>query len=512
MPQQRPPFRKFVTASAIALGLVVCILVPFASWGLDEPSHGVASDGFVKVTRGPIRHVLTETGTVESANKNVLVSTLDFPTQVLEIVPNGTMVEPGDVVAVLDSKGVSEKLQELQFKFIDARAAFEQAKEGLRLQRLTNESEIADAKLAMELTALDLESYEEAEFPQQQHQLQSALVLAEESLARAEKSRDFVLTMFKRGYRSNDDLESENAKLLSARNSYQEAKDALSVFENHAHKRKLTELTALKVDAELHLDRVKSVARAGELSHIVNVSATEHTYETYKFWTERLAGMIEMCTLYAEKAGEVIHVRENPWSSEMVEEGVYVQTLQPVAKIPDRDQLQVEIVVHETKIRFIYENDPVSVRIDATNLGELTGRVSHVARVPSRGNYPYEHLRVYKITIALDISAEIARTIAPGLSAEIKLVANDELNVLRVPVESVLQIAEKHLAFLKRGNIIEECEVEIGITDGKIVEILSGLNEGDEVVSKPRVACANQIVKIQNRMLGLTNADDIVGG
>jgi multidrug efflux pump subunit AcrA (membrane-fusion protein) len=74
-------------------------------------------------------------------------------------------------------------------------------------------------------------------------------------------------------------------------------------------------------------------------------------------------------------------------------------------------------------------------------------------------------------------------TLVPGMYAEVHLHLADHPNVLSVPVDAIegLGSSTQH-AYVVRGNELHFVTVTVGLQTPTRIEILSGLNRGDEVV------------------------------
>ena len=68
--------------------------------------------------------------------------------------------------------------------------------------------------------------------------------------------------------------------------------------------------------------------------------------------------------------------------------------------------------------------------------------------------------------------------------ADIKIYLNHQTSVLVVPEEAILDEKDEKLVFLKKVGKYLPVIVEIGTKEGGYVEILNGIQEGDEVVTK----------------------------
>ena len=73
----------------------------------------------------------------------------------------------------------------------------------------------------------------------------------------------------------------------------------------------------------------------------------------------------------------------------------------------------------------------------------------------------------------------------PNLTAYVDIVTNEMKDVLIVPDKSILRSNGKDYVFVVDENdIMQQREVQIGATDYENTEILSGVQEGERVVSK----------------------------
>ena len=490
----------------VALTLtLVSVSLSIASWATGRPHHTIPDKDFTFVVRGAMEQSLVQTGSIESKSQNFLINQCEWSTSIVDIIEEGTWVEPGDIVAVLDSSELRERFMSREVKTVNAAAAYKQAQEDLKIQQLTNASKIAAAKLKLELAQLELTGYSDAEYAQQLHQLQGKVTLAKEAVSRAIESADFVLSMYRRGYRTYNDFENEQISLLKARNELQTAQAKLENFNNHSHVRKLTQLTAAATEAERNLERVQIAARSAELNQEVRVSSRQKSYEVYMAEQEKLQRAIEACTIRATKAGHVVLARESSSSPTGIEQGSSVRYRQPIACVPDRDHLQVVMRIHESKFSSVQAGQPASIEITALENGYFLAQISHISRVSVPGQYPNYHLREFEVTVDLAVDPAVAREIAPGLSAKVTISVDQRSDALRVPIQSVVEIAGDYYTFVREGNTVMERPVEIGMTNETQVEILTGLTEGDEVVAQPRVTCAGDIARLQDLGTPVTN-------
>jgi len=101
---------------------------------------------------------------------------------------------------------------------------------------------------------------------------------------------------------------------------------------------------------------------------------------------------------------------------------------------------------------------------------------------------------VEKINAALDLStrtlqAEIYipnanRSLKPGMFANVEVVLLEKPEALVVPREAILEAGNEMFVFVVKGKQATRKPINIGYEQGRMVEVLKGLNVGDEVVIK----------------------------
>lgn len=482
------------------LVVFICLVatIPVANLALTENFPQVPETGFTYAERGPMELVITTNGEIDSAHNAVLTNHCEWKTRILSLVPEGTWVEEGDVVAELDSSMIRERFQERAVLLVNARAKLADAQEDLRIQKLNNQSLIAEARLQRDLSKLQYDGYLNAEYPQQLHKLESALALAEEEMIRSRKVYDYVSEMVQRGYRTVDDREQEKIRVMRTEQAFRLAQDRLSVLRDFTFERTSTQLKAIAEEAARELERVELAAKRAMLTREISLQSRQRSHDIYQAYQERLEKNIAACTIRATRSGEVIYGRERSSSRDRLGEGSSVYYLQSIATIPDRDRLQVDLRVHESNVRFIREGLPAVVEVDAYGDQLIRGTVASLSRVPLPGRYPNYHLREYRVSVDLDVAPELARELAPGLTAKVNIIADRRQSTVHVPMQSVVEVGGDFFVFARSGESVEPRAVQIGISDEDSIEIVDGLDEGEEIVFKPRVTCAQRILALQH--------------
>ncbi|MFA5742495.1 MAG: efflux RND transporter periplasmic adaptor subunit [Candidatus Paceibacterota bacterium] len=142
-----------------------------------------------------------------------------------------------------------------------------------------------------------------------------------------------------------------------------------------------------------------------------------------------------------------------------------------------KEPFQVEINIPEVDIGQVNLEDPCQIDLDAFSDEQFFGKVIKIdpAETVIAG------VVYYKTTISLNSEDQKIR---PGMTANVIVITESKENVLTVPQRAVFEKAGKKLVRIIEGENLKEVEVQTGLkgVQGE-VEIISGLKEGDKVVT-----------------------------
>jgi len=148
------------------------------------------------VWKGPYDFAVTTRGTVESASNIELrcdVRSRAGGVTILDVVPEGTIVEEGDVVVELDPSGLLQ--EEEQQKILVS----------------TRESLVAEAENALKAAEIAKTEYSDGVYVTQEKQLLSDLFVAEQMKATAQEGLDTSKVLYKKALVTASQMESAHS-------------------------------------------------------------------------------------------------------------------------------------------------------------------------------------------------------------------------------------------------------------------------------------------------------------
>jgi RND family efflux transporter MFP subunit len=186
----------------------------------------------------------------------------------------------------------------------------------------------------------------------------------------------------------------------------------------------------------------------------------------------RTVTMLQYASIRAPFSGVITKRYANTGS--MIQAGIASQTQSmPVVRLAENSLLRLVLPVPVSAVADIHNGNTVEVNVTTLNK-TFPGKITR-----SAGS-----LQTSTRTMATEIDVPNPDgTLVPGMYAEVHLHLATHPNVLSVPVDAVegLGTTVQHV-YVAKGGQLHLVEVTVGLQTATRVEILSGLNSGDQVV------------------------------
>jgi len=295
-------------------------------------------------------------------------------------------------------------------------------------------------------------------------------------------------------------------ELAAARSSYQFAMDSARRGEQQAQSR-LDLAVSQWEEAQKQLERIQALYDAGAVSQQeLTAAQLEET---------ALAAAVEQAELAVASAGDALspaargsyeaairqlerereHLRsqqdsylvETPVSGTIltrhVEPGAYVQPGQTLMEIGDMNQLYVTVNLLAREMAGIDPGMPVRVIHRDLGTDPVSGRIRKVhpiafARISELG---IEQRRV-QVEIEVD---HVDPHWRPGYEVDVEIIRETRENALTIPERSVFWAEGREQVFVWENDQAVQRQVVTGLTARNRVEIISGLSEGERVLTEP---------------------------
>jgi len=159
-------------------------------------------------------------------------------------------------------------------------------------------------------------------------------------------------------------------------------------------------------------------------------------------------------------------------NQKFITEGQFLSGGTPICEIVDNHQLKLHIKMDGNDIYQTSKNQTVNVNISVFPNRTFTGKVTAVA-------VKADQSMKFDVEITLNNSKEVV--LKSGLYAEVQFPVTTK-KCLVIRKESITGSMEKPRVFVVEKNKAVLKNIEIGTSNDDYVEIVSGLNNGDEVI------------------------------
>ncbi|WP_166830598.1 HlyD family secretion protein [Thalassoroseus pseudoceratinae] len=366
-----------VAVSILALGLRVLGQPPQTRESTDRPSVRLTPSQRAALERQ--RHRIVEAGVIESAKTTEFRSTLGSATTLISIVPDGTIVEKGTLLAVLDAAPLQQDLTKQRVIVNEAEDTLRNAEAEFQAARVAAEQDVPIAKLEVRVAELAKSRYlaKGGEFDCQLQKIRekvNRLTLKPDQQPDSKSSAD----------QQSQEVTPHQKSAEQARVDLAAAQAEQRLLEEFIkpHQTATLELAVRKAKAKLQ--RLEQTAQKAIRDGESAVRKAESALKVARERVEKTQDEIQQTRILAPHAGVVVHVAPSTRRSAgpVLEPGATLQPRQLLLKMPDLSRLQARIGVHESQIARVKVGQAVSLQLDAFPNREFSGRVIEIDRTP----------------------------------------------------------------------------------------------------------------------------------
>ncbi|MEY3678327.1 MAG: hypothetical protein RI924_468 [Bacteroidota bacterium] len=198
-----------------------------------------------------------------------------------------------------------------------------------------------------------------------------------------------------------------------------------------------------------------------------------------------------------------------------------------IMRISNLNSMEVSVDVNESDINRVSLNDPADIEVDAFQGKKFKGLVTEIASSANVVGGSADQVTNFTVKVrilpesyaSLKSGNQKSSPFRPGLSATVDIQTN-QVKGLTVPIQSVTTRDEdkkkssnesdqknanaedkkektdapvKEYAFVYKDGKVKQVEVKTGIQDDTYIQILSGINAGEEVVAYPFTAISKTL-------------------
>jgi len=165
--------------------------------------------------------------------------------------------------------------------------------------------------------------------------------------------------------------------------------------------------------------------------------------------------------------------------------------------ISDMSEIVAEIKVNESEVVRLQPDQVAQVIVESLPGRVFQGKVYEIASAAEKSG---QDANMYRVKVALDMASQGIEQLRPGMSTRAVILTDEKRDILRVPLQSVLDregsLAEarkkgllspeiRFVVMVVKAGKAEERTLRVGIADTQFYEVQSGLAEGERVLTGP---------------------------
>lgn len=145
----------------------------------------------------------------------------------------------------------------------------------------------------------------------------------------------------------------------------------------------------------------------------------------------------------------------------------------------DINQVYVQGKVDEADIAHVYMNQPARIKVESFRDRIFNGKVTKIAPL----GVEKDNVTTFEVRVSID---NPGGELKANMTANAEILLNEHKHVLTIPENAVIYDGQKHASVeipdksQKEGT--RKIPITVGLSNGNVTEVLSGLKEGDQVV------------------------------
>ncbi len=410
-----------------------------------------------------------------------------------------TIMIPGDLLVELDPGSLKDKILSQEISVRTAKNSVTKSQNDLEIQKLKNEQNIDDARIALNFAKLDLEKFRDSDAKLKREDYAGQLANLSNQVSISEAKLKWLKELEEKKFLSKMSLREEQQKVAEFRHKIKMMAGESDAYEKFVYPKSEQDFLSKIKQAELGLTTVEQTATNNMITAQEEVDTQKQKLSLEQEKLAEVKDQMNKSRIYAPASGLVVyHVGESSrygGSSSIIEKGTSLRKGQDIIHLPDLSKMKVTLKIHESRINQVKPGLQVQIRVDTVADRTFRGEITYVAPVAAAAERWGSDKKVFKCEVS--ITDTLPGYIRPGASATCRIfVANlpkvremngKKVKTMRVPIQSVVTTIEGRRVCFKMDdkNQPVPVPVETGYYDQTHIQITKGLALGDTILKAP---------------------------
>lgn len=399
--------------------------------------------------------------------------------KLVEILPEGSTVQKGDMIAKLDTKPFLDDINNWKYKIQEAQIALLKAKKELEVHISKSIENIKKITASIEIEQLNINNIRQGDGLNKLYELRQKVAQANRHVKLKNEELADYDSLFKQGYISQKERDKISYDLLSAKESLMTATNNLNNYQKFVwpkelkkQKIKLDELQENKKNRQIQnqiiLEQFKS-----------QLQKAKTVLQMNEYELEKSKRNVELCNIKAPISGTILYQKiPKNGKRAKIEVGDSIWHNQTFMTIPDTRSMNVVSKIREVDLSKISLLQTANITLDAFRDKKFQGIIIYIDSI-AKFDENNPNIKFFDTVISIKNKTNVLRS---GMSAEVDIEYLSLHDILKINSHAVIEENGKYFVLKKVGENFEKHPIQIGIIGVNYIQILKGLKLGDKVL------------------------------
>ncbi len=451
-----------------------------AIWSFNEDDSNEIKYEIVKKTSFELK--LIQRGTLEASRFVQIKSTiLSNRAKLVELIPEGTNVNPGMIIARFDIKPFMDDLNSWQHKLKEAQALFIKAQKEVNIHENKSIESVEKIKKSIEIEEINLDDINHGAGLVDLNELKQKIEQKKRKVKLSEHEIEDYDALYKKGYISKRERDEVENKLLNNKEALITAKEKFINYKKYKWPKEIKEHEIMLKDLKEEL-----VNRGIQNKFMLDdknaqLLKSEGVLKYYEKQIKISKLNVESCDIRSPIKGIVLYnILPKNGKKAKVDIGDSIWQNQSFMQIPDTKNMIVKTKIREVDLSKIYNTLAVKVTLDAYPNKVFNGEITYIDSI-AKNSENIADIKFFDTIIKIKTNDEILRS---GMSAKIEIVYDKVKDKLSILNDAINYDGKSEYVEIYEEGEKEKRHVSIGKIGQKYSEVLSGLKAGELVIVK----------------------------
>jgi len=437
---------------------------------------------YAEVDRGPLVVTVRASGEILSRDANRIIPKIKRSAVVSYLVPEGTRVKKGEIMARFSPDEIDQRLDEMEVLLAERELKVISSRTDLEIQLLDNANTLKIAQQAVDDAGLELKKFLEGDDLKDRRAAQLKIDTTISTRERTIKKHAEAKLLLQDGFITEDQVEEERIAMETAEVDAETAVLELEILNDYDLPLRLNKVESTLDKAKTELEKTIKKNEVQEQNRRQEFDAAVRARDRAlddldKLRKERedydLAAPIDGVVNYGDPA--------NQWRRGDIQAGMSLNPGEVLITIPDMSAMQANVNVPESDVDKVKAGQLAAIYVEAMGRRTFEGEVGRVAEVANASGWMSSDVKEFKV----EITIPSGNGLRPGFTCDVEITVDRIEDALLLPIQAVFRDGDAWVVYKGSASRPKKVPIKIGRSSVTHVEVLDGLEKGDRVVLNP---------------------------